>query len=241
MWNEVVKKYGWLCLMACLLCVCVSAEPKQWTVKKRYSYIVSYNHQTRQPNWVAWDLTAEHTMGTVKRMDFEDDDDMPAPKGCKADYYNSGYDRGHLCPAGDNKWSARAMRDCFLMTNICPQNPGLNSGAWNSLEQQCRAWAKEYGKLSIVAGPIFLNKQHRKLGRNKVVVPDAFFKVVLRMKPVPKAIGFIYRNQSQKGRKKSDFVNTVDQVERITGFDFFSQLPDNIERKVESRCNINDW
>ncbi len=232
---------GWVCLLACLLCFTISADKKTVTVKKRFSYTVSYNHATRQPNWVAWELTAAHTKGSVGRMDFEDDDDMPSPKGCKADYYNSGYDRGHLCPAGDNKWSAKAMRDCFLMTNMCPQHPGLNSGAWNSLEQQCRTWAQKYGKVSIVAGPVFLNKQHRKLGRNKVVVPDAFFKVILCMKPTPKAIGFIYRNQSQKGKKRSEFVNTVDQVERITGFDFFSELPDRIENKIESKADLAIW
>ena len=116
----------------------------------------------------------------MKRGDFEDDMDMPSPKGMKADYYNSGYDRGHLCPAGDNKWNQKAMDECFLMTNMCPQTHALNAGIWNSIEQQCRTWAKKYGKVYIVCGPIFLNKQHRKLGKNKVVVPDAFFKVILR-------------------------------------------------------------
>lgn len=211
------------------------------TIRHRMAYTVSYNHDTRQPNWVAWVLTKEHASGKVQRVDFEDDMDMPSPKGYKADYYNSGFDRGHLCPAGDNKWSEKAMQECFLMTNMCPQNHSLNAGAWNTIEQQCRSWAKKYGKVYIVCGPIFLNKQHRKLGKNKVVVPDAFFKVVLCMQGKPKAIGFICRNQTQKGKKKTDFVNTVDEVERITGYDFFSKLPKNIENVIESKCNINEW
>ena len=211
------------------------------TIKQRTSYTVSYNHDTREPNWVAWVLTAEHASGKVQRMDFADDDDMPAPKGTLADYYNSGFDRGHMCPAGDNKWSEKAMQDCFLITNMCPQDGGLNRGVWNSIEQQCRSWAKEYGKVYVVCGPVYLNKQHRKLGKNKVVVPDAFFKVVLCMEGKPKAIGFICRNQTQKGKKKTDFVNSVDEVERITGYDFFSKLPDGIEKKVEAHADINEW
>ena len=211
------------------------------TIKRRFAYTVSYNHGTRQPNWVAWTLTRAHASGKLKRGDFEDDMDMPSPKGTKADYFNTGFDRGHLCPAGDNKWSQKAMDECFLMTNMCPQTHALNAGVWNSIEQQCRTWAKKYGKVYIVCGPIFLNKQHRKLGKNKVVVPDAFFKVILRTGKNPQAIGFICRNQSAKGLQKKDFVNSIDEVERITGYDFFSKLPDNVERKIEAKADLSNW
>lgn len=211
------------------------------TVKKRYSYTVSYNHDTKNPNWVAWTITSAHASGSVQRTDFLDDEDMPSPKGYLSDYYNSGYDRGHMCPAGDNKWSEKAMEDCFLITNMCPQNNNLNRGVWNSIEQQCRSWAKKYGKVYVVCGPVYLNQQHRKIGKNKVVVPEAFFKVVLRTGSNPQAIGFICRNVSQKGKKKTDFINTVDDVERITGYDFFSKLPDGIEKKVEAHADINEW
>ena len=211
------------------------------TVKHRTAYTVSYNHDTCQPNWVAWVLTKEHASGKVQRTDFEDDTEMPAPRGDKSDYYNSGFDRGHMCPAGDNKWSEKAMKECFLMTNMCPQNHSLNAGVWNTIEQQCRTWAKKYGKVYIVCGPIYLNSQHRKLGKNKVVVPDAFFKVILRTGSNPQAIGFICRNQSQKGKKKTDFVNSVDEVERITGYDFFPKLPDNVEKKVEAKADLSQW
>ena len=217
----------------------VSKKKVSQTIRKRFAYTVSYNHDTRQPNWVAWSLTRAHASGKLKRGDFEDDMDMPSPKGTKADYYNSGYDRGHLCPAGDNKWNQKAMDECFLMTNMCPQTHALNAGIWNSIEQQCRTWAKKYGKVYIVCGPIFLNKQHRKLGKNKVVVPDAFFKVILRTGKNPQAIGFICRNQGATGLQKKDFVNSVDEVERITGYDFFSKLPDNIEKKIEAKADIN--
>ena len=219
----------------------VSKKKVSQTIRKRFAYTVSYNHDTCQPNWVAWSLTRAHASGKLKRGDFEDDMDMPSPKGTKADYYNSGYDRGHLCPAGDNKWNQKAMDECFLMTNMCPQTHSLNAGIWNSIEQQCRTWAKKYGKVYIVCGPIFLNKQHRKLGKNKVVVPDAFFKVILRTGKNTQAIGFICRNQRATGLQKKDFVNSVDEVERITDYDFFSKLPDNIEKKIEAKADINQW
>ncbi|MBQ7150158.1 MAG: DNA/RNA non-specific endonuclease, partial [Prevotella sp.] len=173
--------------------------------------------------------------------DFTDDMSVVDPKGYKSDYYRSGYTRGHMCPAGDNKWSAKAMQECFLMTNMCPQTAGLNSGMWNSLEKSCRTWAERYGDVYIVCGPVLLKGPHHTIGRNKVVVPEAFFKVILCMKGKPKAIGFVMRNQSMRGHKKTEFVNSVDEVERITGIDFFPSLPDDIETEVERQCNPADW
>ena len=151
-----------------------------------------------------------------------------------------GYDRGHMCPAGDNKWSSEAMDDSFLFTNVCPQAPSLNRGDWNEMEQACRKWAKQYGDIYIVCGPIFYKKSSKTIGKNKVAVPDAFFKVVLCMNPSPKAIGFIYKN-ADGNRPKGDYANSVDEVERITGIDFFPSLPDDIEKMVEAKCDVSEW
>ena len=132
------------------------------------------------------------------------------------------------------------MRESNLLTNICPQHSSLNSGLWNVIERDCRKWAKRYENLYIVCGPVYLNRKHETIGSNKVVVPEAFYKVILRLTPEPVAIGFVVRNNEGK-KKKDQFVNSVDDVERITGFDFFSALPDDIENKVESQADINDW
>lgn len=208
----------------------------------RSGYTTSYNKTTRMPNWVAWELTAAHCSGPYKRKgsEFFEDEDVPTPRANNYDYSRSGYDRGHMCPAGDNKWSEQAMRQSFLFTNICPQNPNLNRGDWNEMENACRSWAKKYGSVYIVCGPILFKQKHKTIGSNKVVVPEAFFKVVLCMKGTPKAIGFIYRN-TNGNRPKDSYVNSVDQVERITGYDFFCNLPDNIEKKVESNANLANW
>lgn len=208
----------------------------------RAGYEVSYNAQNRIPNWVAWLLTSNHTNGSFKRsgIAFQEDTDVPTPRATHFDYVRSGYDRGHMCPSGDNRWSKEAQEQSFLMTNICPQNHNLNAGDWNEMEQQCRKWAKKYGNLHIVAGPILYRGAHKTIGKNKVVVPEAFFKVVLCMKGKPKAIGFVYKN-APGNRPKGDYVNTIDQIERITGIDFFADLPDEIEKKVEAEADIDDW
>lgn len=220
----------------------VSPSGVQEIVLRRSGYVASYNKDTRIPNWVTWCLTRNHADGDIKRprKAFHEDDDVPEPRATDMDYYNSGYDRGHLCPAADNKWSEQAMYDSFLFTNICPQNHVLNVGDWNEMENQCRRWAKEYGTIYIVCGPVLLNRKHKTIGRNRVTVPEAFFKVVLRMSPEPEAIGFIYRN-TEGNRPKDAYMNTVDDIERITGIDFFSALPDNLEAEIEAKCNLDNW
>lgn len=218
----------------------LTSVPEQILVRKGYT--VSYNKDRRVPNWVAWHLTAAHLKGSVKRSDasFHEDEEVPMPRAIDSDYVRSGYDRGHMCPAGDNKWSAKAMDESFLFTNVCPQAPQLNRGDWNEMEQACRKWAKENGDIYIVCGPIFYKKRAKTIGKNKVAVPDAFFKVVLTMKGNPKAIGFIYKN-GDGNRPKGDYANSVDEVERITGIDFFPSLPDKVEKQVEAQCNPDDW
>lgn len=211
-------------------------------ILKRTGYVASYNKATLLPNWVAWHLTAERTEGSAKRsgVDFAEDTEVPEPRATDWDYYNSGYDRGHMCPAADNKWSKKAMEESFLFTNMCPQNGNLNRGDWNEMEMACRKWAKKYGDLYIVCGPILYKGKHKTIGKNKVVVPEAFFKVVLRTGDDPQAIGFIYKNTSGN-RPKDSYVNTVDEVERITGIDFFPLLPDDVEKKVEAECDLGLW
>lgn len=211
------------------------------TILKKTSYVASYNQETRLPNWVAWNLSAEHTDGPYKRCDnFYEEESVPRPRATIEDYRGCGWSRGHMCPAGDNKWDGKAMFDTFSLVNVCPQNSKFNSGIWNSIEIDCRHWARRYGDIYIVCGPVFLNSEHKTIGNNRVLVPEAFFKVVLCLNGKPKGIGFIVRNT--EGIKKNDlYYNSIDQVERITGIDFFPILPDDIENMVESVADINEW
>ena len=210
-------------------------------ILSRKAYVTSYNNKTKIPNWVAWHLTSDHVDGSIRRLNtYFEDEDVPTPRATNADYKGSGWSRGHMCPAGDNKWDETAMIESNLLTNMCPQHASLNSGLWNVIERDCRKWAVKYGDLYIVCGPILLNKDHETIGENQITVPEAFFKVILRLNPEPAAIGFIVRNNEGK-KKKDQFVNTVDEVERITGMDFFPSLPDEIENEVEANTNLNDW
>ena len=220
----------------------LSAASSGFIPLERAAYRLSYNPATRLPVWVAWHLTAEHTDGPYSRkgIKFAEDEDVPVPRATNMDYINSGYDRGHICPSGDNKWSEEAQLQSFLYTNCCPQLHNLNAGDWNELEGKCRKWAQQYGGVYIVSGPLLLNKKHKTIGKNKVAVPEAFFKVVLCMEGEPKAIGFIYRNEANN-KTMSSYVNTVDDVERLTGLDFFSALPDEVEREVEAKADLADW
>lgn len=223
------------------LSLAVKLDKSNQQILKRTAYSLSYNPELLIPNWVAWRLTADHAEGDCPRDNtFYEDEDVPFPKATNEDYRGSGWSRGHMCPAGDNKWDADAMRESNLLTNMCPQHASLNSGLWNVIERDCRKWAKAYGELYIVCGPVLLNREHETIGMNKVVIPEAFFKVILRLSPEPAAIGFIVRNNEGK-KKKDQFINTVDDVERITGMDFFPALPDSIENIVEAYANLNDW
>ncbi len=216
------------------------AVPEQ--LLSRTGYTVSYNKENKIPNWVAWHLTEEHCSGSVKRPSraFHEDEEVPIPRATDKDYYTSGYDRGHMCPAADNKWSEEAMYESFLFTNICPQNHNLNDGDWLELENACRKWAMKYGEIYIVAGPVLYGESHKRIGKNRVVVPEAFFKVILCMQDVPKAIGFLYKNESGN-LPMSEYVTSVDEVESITGIDFFPLLPDEIEERIEAFSDINEW
>ena len=208
---------------------------------ERRAYITSYNSDTRNPNWVAWHLTSNHTDGAYGRTNvFYEDEEVPMPRATIDDYRGSGWSRGHMCPAGDNKWDETAMYESFSLINVCPQNASLNSGLWNSIEIDCRRWARQYGDIYIVCGPLFLNQEHETIGENRVVVPEAFFKVVLCLNGKPKGLGFIVRN-TDGNRKRDLYYNSIDQVERITGLDFFPALPDDVENEVEAESDINEW
>lgn len=219
---------------------------KKELILKRKNYTLSFNKETNMPNWVAWRLDKKKLEEKVSRKgySFRPDPNLnPSEAVVTQDYAHSGYDRGHMCPAGDSRWSGEAMKESFYMTNICPQHPNLNGGDWHELEQACRKWAAD-GPVYIVCGPILYKKETPKyIGKeHRIRVPEAFFKVVLAgvEKGKPKAIGFIYKNTA--GNQPLDaYVNSIDQVERITGYDFYPALPDKVEMEVEKKYDLRSW
>lgn len=212
---------------------------------EKYCYTVSYNTKTRQPNWVMWQLTEDHVMQRKEGVwnEYREDEDLPLEiSATLEDYASSGYDRGHMCPGGDCNWDNEGRDETYVLSNMCPQNPNLNRGDWKEIEMACRKWAKQYGNIYIVCGPIFLkSQQHERIGPNQIPVPEAFFKVVLCSDlSTPKGIGFICRN-TDGNRKKDFYVNSIRQVERVTGYRFFPNLEDSIKNLVYDMDDINNW
>lgn len=204
-------------------------------------YTVSYNEHWRLPNWVAYELTEEETRGTVGRTNrFLADPQIIGAAAETSDYTHSGYDRGHMAPAADMKWSAQAMKESFYMSNICPQLHNLNAGDWKDLEEQVRTWVQRYGSVYVACGPM-VEKSPKRIGVNKVAVPERFYKVVLRYGGKrQQAIGFVME-QKKGNRPLAAYAVSVDRVEAMTGIDFFPSLPDEVEAKIEAECSPEAW
>lgn len=205
-------------------------------------YTVSYNEQWLISNWVAWELTPSKANGTGTRPQrgFEPDPMVRGKSSDHYDYSNSGYSRGHMAPAADMKWSEQAMNESFYLTNICPQSAALNTSMWNRVEEKSRALARQGATLYICCGPI-VEGSYKTIGKNKVAVPSSYFKVILKKKgDTWSGIGFIFPNSECKGGM-FDYAKSIDEVEKITGIDFFYNLPDNIENQVEASWLQKDW
>ena len=212
-------------------------------VIKHEGYTVSYNSEYRIANWVAYELTATEAKSkkTERSNKFVPDPQVKGSTAMNEDYTRSGYDRGHLAPAGDMKWSAKAMRESFYLSNICPQKPKLNRGIWKDLEEQCRLWALDNGSLLIVTGPVITGDMKR-LGKNRVAIPKAFYKVLCyHTEKGYKGIGFLFENRDYKDNSLKSMAIPIDSVEKATGIDFFPSIPDDQENEMEAAVDWSRW
>lgn len=209
------------------------------------AYISYFNTKHRIPNCVIYELTATQVAqcdapGAEKRKNYQfNADPMCSASPQWSDYKHSGYDRGHMAPANDMKWSKTSMEESFYMTNICPQLHALNDGCWRKLELAIHRWAKRDKRLIIAAGPVLKNVMHAIGPDRNIAVPAAFYKVVYAPNQ-GRAIGFIFNNEKITGGYASHAVS-VDYVERVTGIDFFCALDDALENKIEAHSSIDMW
>lgn len=206
-------------------------------------YTSSYNTSYGIPNWVAYEITrGEATSTEAERKDkFMPDPKVKGHSATNADYKGSGYDKGHMAPAADMKWSQIVMDQSFYFTNICPQAPGLNRGAWKNLEEDIRLWAIRDSALVVICGPLFTQEPVRYIPQTQVAIPDAYFKVVCSpYTPEPRGIAFIFPN-AKASKHPREYVTTINSVEQITGMDFLSQLPDETENQIEETSNYTLW
>lgn len=214
-------------------------RPEQ--IIKHSGFTLSYNSKWKVSNWVGYELTHVETQGDEKRTNkFVVDPKVKGATATDSDYRGSGYDRGHMAPAADMSWSKDAMKESFYFSNMTPQTPNLNRGIWKTLEDRTRKWAERDSAIIVICGPV-MNDTSKTIGKNKVLVPAQFYKVILSpYGKTPKAIGFLFDNEGSL-KTLDAFAVSVDKIERLTGIDFFHQLPDSLEDRIEGSYNLKDW
>ena len=212
------------------------------SIYHRENYSIHYNELHEQPDWVAYELTAEELTGIEKRRNnFKADREIRTGSATLEDYKGSGFDRGHLAPAADMKMDRAAMNESFLMSNMSPQRPGFNRGIWSFLEACVRTWADENGAVYVVTGPVLNGGPYETIGEEEVAVPEYYYKVILDYRePEKKAIAFVLPNEKGKGELQ-DYAITVDEAEAFTGLDFFPDLGDEEEERLESELDVDRW
>lgn len=211
------------------------------TLVEHATFTLSYSEAHEQAEWVAYELKKEHiSANDFERPYFVQDRKVKSKSADWRNYKNSGYDRGHLCPAGDRKFDYNAFHETFLTSNISPQDHDFNSGVWNKLEQKVRFWAKKYDGVFVVTGGI-LESGLETIGDEGVSIPREFYKIVVdASQGKPKAIAFIIPNRDTH-RSFYDFVVTIDEIETRTGIDFFKDLPTSEEEKLEREVDLKAW
>ena len=210
------------------------------TLVRYDAFDVHFNSERGIANCAIYELVNNELYGTAERgNEFMAD---PGVKGCPVpeDYAGSGFDRGHLVPAGDLKWNGTAMRQSFLLTNVGPMHKALNEGGWAKLEEKVREWTARDSALLVFTGPV-VSDSDTTLASGRVRVPSAYYKVIMApcVRPM-RVIAFIYPNGHSGGRLQQ-YAVSVDEVERHTGLDFFPTLPDDEQQRLESHVNLDAW
>lgn len=207
-------------------------------------YNVCYSSVHKQAIWVAYTLTCSmvENKNCERSDDFRPDPKVPNGGAALADYKGSGYDRGHLCPAGDMSFSCEAMSESFYMTNMSPQVPAFNRGIWKNLEDLVRSWASLYSKVWVVTGPVLTVDSLGTIGLGRVSIPAYYYKAICRMEDSSSytCIALLLPNKAGE-RELPGYVITMDSLECISGIDFFPALPDAIEDSLEGRTNAGSW
>jgi endonuclease G len=213
------------------------------TILSYAGFDLAYNEQYEQAAWVAYVLTREEIeTGDVGRTDnFRPDPNLLTGSASLSDYRGSGFDRGHLAPAGDMKWDAEAMSESFLMSNMSPQTPAFNRGIWSKLETKVRDWALEKDSLYVITGPV-LSPVDSLIGENQVGIPPYYFKVLVDLSPPDHSfIAFLLPNAASSD-PLHQFAITVDSLEIVTGYDFFATAPNQaVVNWLEKEIDLVSW
>jgi len=209
---------------------------------RKSGFILSYNEEFEQADWVAYILTRDMLMNSTfpRSNNFKTDTSISSLSANLNDYRGSGFDRGHLVPAADMSWSDAAMNESFLLSNISPQLPGFNRGVWKRLEEKVREWAVKNDSIYIISGPV-LTDIDSLIGDNRVGIPKQFFKVIVDISyPTYKGIGFILGATSSKNELYT-FAVSIDSIEHIINYDLFPAQDRKSIEYIEGHIDLTEW
>jgi endonuclease G len=192
----------------------------------RDGYAVGYSYMYKQPLWVAYELTGKSVTRKIKRHDdFQPDLQIPKKyRAEKKDYSRSGYDRGHMAPYAAMDFDKESAKQSFLLSNMSPQKGSLNRQGWAQLEKYVRFWAKSKNKIWVYTGPIFKGKKIKTIGKGKISVPSAFYKIIYAPEQ-NQTIAFVMPNSKVNRKQVSKYIVPISQIEQRTGLRFLSNLP----------------
>ncbi len=205
-------------------------------IRERTAYTVDFDSTIHQARCVSYLLTKEMLIKNVERRNyFKEDSDLNT--ATKDDYYKSGLDRGHLVPAADMLFSEITMKESFLMSNITPQYPSFNRGIWKRLENKVRGWCQQYDSVYVQTG-VIVSQNSDFLG-DSVPIPSEFFKVAVISKGEQFfGIGFILPNSKEGLTDLSEYILTIDEVEKAINYDLFEFINDE---SAEKFLFLNVW
>lgn len=220
----------------------VSTLNEEINVLGNIGYAVAYSEFRFNPTWSAYRLEGASSGSCQRRRSFLQDRRTDA-RIIHDDYTNTGFDRGHMAPNSGigGRFGCTAQNQTFRLSNIVPQLPTLNQETWESFERRVSNLAGEFGAVSVITGPIYADTDPQFLCDIGIEVPESFYKIVIRETQPPQALAIIMGQDVQDEHPVSDFVTTVDNVETLTGIDFFTELPDTIEDAMESSPPSAAW
>lgn len=229
------------------------ASQKENYLLEKSSYTVSYNDTTRIPNWVSWHLEASDMGGLSRTSSFRQDTTLPNGfyRVKTGDYTNSNFSRGHMCPNGDRNGNADNQKDTFIMTNIVPQNQVNNNGPWKGLENHLQTLAEKSNKeCYIISGPYGKggtdkNSEFKETIGPNIQVPAYVWKIAIvldlgdndheRINTDTEVIAIHTPNRQDCNGKWYEYIVNVDYLESITGFDFFSNLSEELQAVLQAK------
>ena len=229
--------------------------PCKKDITKHHALVISYNEEHEQANWVAHKINKKIIDGNVSRTNnFRVDSQIKSGSSEEKDYFlktklpsgkytydGFGYDRGHLAPSADFKWSKTALSDSYYYSNMSPQLPEFNRKGWANIEGFLRSYVYENETdLLVVTGPFYnenVNKSERSI--NNMSIPDYFFKVAVDLKNML-GVGFLVPHEKLTSPIES-YMFSIDSIEAFTGYDFNFQLPDSTENKLEKEMEVKSW